>query len=98
MNIDPRPQAKTTSEMTKLFHDLEILLWSCGPEASKHDQVKVLISACIDDGIDKGPWIVGTVSSMGFNARHIGKILHDHVNHLWSRDSGGQYTTLPTLN
>ncbi len=84
--------------MAVLFRDLEVLLRNCGPKASKHDQVKVLTHACIDEGIDNGPWIISMVSSMGFNPRHVGKLLRDSIGHLWTLDKERRYTNLPTLN
>lgn len=50
------------------------------------------------EGIVKGPHIVGTVASMGFKPRHVGKLLHDNIGNLWQRDGERFYTTLPPLN
>lgn len=87
------------NEVAAMFRRLEDLHWNCQQRgSSRHDQAIVLVAACIEEGITKGPHIVGTVASMGFKPRHVGKLLHDNIGNLWQRDGERFYTTLPPLN
>lgn len=96
MNLSTPSLAGGPADMPAFFCRLEDLLHHCrNGEANKHAQVAALIDACIDAGINTGPWIIGTVSSMGFNTRHVGKILHDNKDERWRRDADRRYTNGP---
>ena len=51
------------------------LLEDCGPGISKHDLAIILITACIDEGLNTRPRIVGALKSLGFNSRHVAIVL-----------------------
>lgn len=86
-------------EVAAMFRRLEDLLWHCQQGGSnRHDQAIVLVAACVAEGIVTGPHIIGTVASMGFKPRHVGKLLNDNIGNLWQRDGDRFYTTLPPLN
>ena len=53
---------------------------------NQHEQVIPLIIACLSEGLSAGPVIVGTISHLGFNPRHVGKLLNENIGHLWQRD------------
>jgi hypothetical protein len=79
-------------------HDAELtaLLDSLDPGTSKHERAILGIHACIASGINKGPEIIATLSRLGFNALHVGKLLHDHrgsdpARHEWERLASGVY-------
>jgi len=78
---------------------LRKLALACGPDSNQHDKAIVLINACIEAGINTGKLIVGTLVCVGFNPRHIGKLLKDFrgtdlSRHYWQRDQEGVYSVL----
>jgi hypothetical protein len=80
-----------------LFDGFRQLMAECGPTVNKHDLVNVLISACIDQGLNTGPRIVGALDALGFNRRHVGMLLkegrgEEAERHTWKRNQQGQYT------
>lgn len=88
------------ADMDEFYHDLRELLDACAG-TSRHDQAKVGISYCIDQGLDTGPRIIGALRWVGFKPRHIGAILHansgsDPARHYWQRDDAGHYRNLPS--
>ena len=89
----PRP-------VNDIYRDLRELLDACAG-TNLHDQAMVGISFCIDEGIDQGPQIIGALRRMGFNPRHIGKLLHDlagsnPARHRWQRGKDDRYRNLPS--
>lgn len=83
-----------------LFGRLRKLWLDCGPSTNKHDQARILIAACLDEGIVQGPRIVGTLAKLGFNNRHVGKLLtsmsgSDPARYDWSKDEDGEYHLHP---
>lgn len=67
---------------------------------NQHDQATILITACIEEGMDEGKRIVGALKTLGFDPRHVGIILKtgtgDNPNrHLWRRDGTGKYSAYP---
>lgn len=87
-------------DMDEIYRELDELLAGCAG-TSLHDQATVGISFCIDERIDTGPQIIGLLRRAGFNARHIGKTLHDlsgadPARHRWQRDEAGHYRHLPS--
>ena len=80
------------------LRDLERHLTNAG--VNKHDRAHMLINACIGEGIDAGPRIIGVLAMLGFNKRHAGIMLKaglqlkpDWPN--WGRDDGGRYHAPP---
>lgn len=95
MTNDP----KTLRPVNDIFRDLRELLDSCA-DANRHDQAIVGINFCIDEGIDLGSQIIGFLRRVGFNPRHIGKLLHDlsgnnPARHRWQRGDDDRYRILP---
>lgn len=79
----------------ELFRRLRRLKDSSG--SNKNDQVIVLIEGCISEGLNQGKRITGAVASLGFNKRHVGKLLRektgkDPKRHRWTVDEAGFYT------
>ena len=94
---DPFATKETTYA---LFERLKKLLLDCGPETNKHDQVRILVAACLEEGIHQGPRIVGVLGKLGFNPRHVGKTLSmfagsDPAQYDWWKDSTGEYRLHP---
>lgn len=80
-----------------MFNRLRGLLASCGEASNQNERVTVLISACIDEGINTGPQIVGVVKALGFNPRHVGAMLKNDcgsspTRHRWLRGTDGIYS------
>lgn len=90
-----------TKEATyALFERLKRLWLDCGPATNKHDQVRMLVAACIEEDIRQGPRIVGVLGKLGFNRRHVGKMLSvlagpDPAQHDWWKDCAGDYHLHP---
>jgi hypothetical protein len=87
-------------QTTAIFHRLRALKADCGP--NKHDQAISLIWACISEGWDSGPRIVGALKALDLNPRHVGKTLRDlegpnPENHWWHRDQDGRYSVHPRV-
>ena len=83
----------------ELFDRLRGLIQACGTEANKHDQAIAVIAACIDEGLDTRPRIVGAMRHLGFSAAHAAMILNEATGcnserHRWRADEGGRYSLL----
>ena len=81
------------------FERLRALLKSLGPESNKHDRALVLISACIAEGIDTRPRILGALHLLGFNRGHGAILLREGTGtspdaHRWRKAADGRYKTL----
>lgn len=90
---------QSREDLNAFFQGLRELDQACRPNGNKHDRVTALICACIDEGIDTGPRVVGAIKRLGFNAQHVGKLLHDHTGsdparHHWQRTEAGRYINL----
>lgn len=94
MHTNVLPLAAGSAANPALLHRLAALLQKCQPVSNKHDQVTVLIHACIDEGIQEGRPIVDVVSSLGFNPGHVRIILKGGLGDRWHRGSDGRYATL----
>lgn len=86
-------------EWDEFIEALQVINDACGPEANKHDRAIVLISFCIDNGIDTIGHIINVLKRFGFHQGHIGSLLKDLSGHnaevyWWSRDSAGRYRNL----
>ena len=93
------PEPKSPDEKAEMFRRFNDLYWRCKQDGlNKHEQVIVLIGACIEEGITTGPSIVGTVAHVGLNKKHVGAVLAKSIGDLWHRDGNRLYTTLPSLN
>ena len=80
-----------------LFNRLRGLKAACGPRINKHDLAIVLISACIDEGLDTRPRIVGALRSLGLDYRHVAITLKQGTGvsptlHRWHRDAEGRHS------
>lgn len=93
-----RPVRSTTppnsADGTGLFDRLRDLVTHCGNGSNKHDVAIVLITACIQEGVDTGPRIIATLKHLSFNPRHIAILLkkgtgRDRDAHRWSRAEDG---------
>jgi hypothetical protein len=65
-----------------------------------NDQAIALITACILDGIDRGPDIVRTVTALGLNQASVGAQLGHNTGpnparHLWFKTEAGSYRLHP---
>jgi hypothetical protein len=78
-----------------LFQRLGELSRTCGA-ANKNELAIVLISACIIDGVNTMPRIIGVLKRFGLTRQHIAITLNreagpDHVRHHWYRHSNDTY-------
>lgn len=74
----------------------QLLASGCG----RNDQVLIMISECISEGIDEGPAIVRTLVELGFDRKHVGILLSRHTGfsparHSWFKDGNGKYRLHP---
>lgn len=72
MSTDTKLRSKFSDN---LYQEMEDLITSCGPEANKHDLAIVTIEACIDNGINTKPHLIGFLQNLGFKPGHIALIL-----------------------
>jgi len=77
-----------------LFTRLRALKEACG--SNKNDSAIALITACIGEGIDTRPQIIGTLKHLDYNPRHVGMMLNNNEGslpslHRWMRDADGCY-------
>lgn len=75
---------------------LQGLLSELGDGCIKHDQVRVLIAACISEGVTKGTDIIATIAALGFDRSHVGMWLarergSNAKRYRWFKDGDGQY-------
>ena len=64
--------------------------------SSKDDRIRMLITACIEQGFDIGPRITGIARALGFNAQHTDIILNRGTGNnpgprRWYKDQQGRY-------
>ncbi len=84
----------------ELFDGMRGMIAGFSPDINKHDQVHVLIIACIDRGLNTGVRIVRALKALGYNARHVGMLLKagagvNPERHTWRCDSEGCYSLHP---
>ncbi|WP_137870978.1 hypothetical protein [Sphingopyxis sp. 2PD] len=83
------------ADVNAIFERLRGLMKDCGrPGANKHDRMLVLIAACIDEGINTGPRIVGVAKRLNFDGQHAGITLSTGVGKYWERGENGTYRNL----
>lgn len=83
------------SSIAAIFDRLRGLMAACG--SNKHDVAIALISACIEEGVDTGPRIIGTLRRLELNPGHAARMLKegtgsDPARHRWQRDEEGRYS------
>lgn len=93
-NIQTQRDAAATTAFFQGLRDLDGQCRSRG--VNKHDRAIVLIIACIEEGLNTGPRIVGALRKLGFNPRHVGMHLRegtggDPQRHRWQRVEDGRY-------
>lgn len=81
-STNPTPPKKEDLYATLGEVQLQCTLQLC----NKNEQVVALILACLGEGLTAAPSIVGAIAHLGYNHRHVGKILHDNDGHLWHRN------------
>lgn len=88
----------TPTATTAMLRRLEVLRDVCIQiDCDKHDQVQILVAACIDEGINTGPGIIAKLADIGFDKDHVGIVLRTNLKRLWQRDGERFYTALPPL-
>lgn len=73
---------------------LRRLLDTHGSGGNKHEQAIMLIEACIMEGINTGPEIIGALRQLDFDPRHIAIALKGDTDyaHRWVKDVNGIYS------
>lgn len=89
------PAACSSAEAKAVFARLRALAADCG--TNKHDVAIALITACIIEGWDTGPQIIGTLCKLGLDRRHVAILLKESAGtnpdrHFWRRDGDGRYS------
>lgn len=79
-------------ETVAIFRRLRELMQAC--KANKNDRMIVLIAACIDEGFDRYPRIMGAVKCLGFDDHHARIILNKSIGVHWTRDESRIYRNL----
>ena len=75
---------------------LQRLLDTYGTGANKHEQAIMLVEACISEGINTGPRIIGALKRLGFDHRHVAIVLKGDTPfaHGWRKGTDGIYSLL----
>ena len=81
-------------EVNAIFRRLRELHATMSENENRHTCVNILISACIDEGIDTGKRITGAIGRLGFSKKHAGIILKDGTGTRWKADALGKYSNL----
>lgn len=97
---NPTDPLATKELIDAFFRRLRQLWLDCGEGMSKHEQARVLIRACIEEGLVNGKRIVGVLARIGFDRRHAGLTLgslcgSNPALHDWWRDETGCYRLHP---
>ena len=73
---------------------LQRLLEGYGSEGNMHEKAIMLIEACIMEGLNTGPAIIGALKRLGFNPRHVAIILRGDAQYAcrWLKDADGIYS------
>ncbi|WP_257540721.1 hypothetical protein [Sphingobium sp. CFD-1] len=73
---------------------LQRLLDGYGSEGNMHEKAIMLIEACIMEGLNTGPAIIGALKRLGFNPRHIAIVLKGDTPFAcrWRKDADGIYS------
>ncbi len=83
-----------TDSSKTILDRLRALKSECGPD--KNDQATVLICACILEGLDTAKRIVGALSAIGMNAKHVKirltKKAKSSAGRYWQCDDEGRYS------
>lgn len=76
---------------------LQHVLDTFGSGCNRHEQLILMIEACIGEGIDTSSRIIAALKNLGFNAQHVSMALKDlnPIAHRWQRSADGIYR-LPT--
>lgn len=90
----------SNAETTTLFRQLRRLMAACGAKTNKHDLAIVLITACIEGGLDTRPRLIGALRQLGLDPRHAAIVLNNETGddprrHRWHRDIDGGYRLHP---
>ncbi len=82
--------ASWTPERWDEFHQgLEHLLAEHGAGLNRNDQARLLIAACVSEGINTVPKIITAVAPIGFNPRHLGVLMNNDQDGWWRRADRG---------
>lgn len=89
-----------TKDLTDAFFRRLRQLYQACRELSKHEQARVLIRACMEEGLIEGTRIVGVLTRIGFNRQHAGLILRslcgsNPERNDWGKDTAGHYHLHP---
>lgn len=74
------------------FERRRSLVKASGP--NKHDQVTVLVSACIGDGINTMGQLLDEGERMGFNRGHVARIVNYETGLRWRCRSDDTYVNI----
>lgn len=89
----------TIEHSSNLIGRLRNLRDSCGEGSNKHDLAIVLISACLDEGVNTKTSIIGVLTAVGFNPKHVAIVLKNETGNnpassRWRIDDEGRHSLL----
>lgn len=91
-----KPSAfSTADEWNEFYERLERLLDEHGAGLNKNDQARLLIAACVTEGINIVSQIITAVAPLGFDPRHLGALMNSDQDGWWRRARGGVLTLAP---
>lgn len=85
-----------TDLTTDALDRLRALDAAIAPHSNRHDRAIILIKECLAEGIDRGTDIIQTLTDLGFDQRHVGKLISDGCGpkperHHWQKMPDGRY-------
>ena len=90
-------ETRSKPSSSAMFERLQRLIDHNGKKPNKHDLAIVLITACISEGVNTGPKIIGVLTHLGFNNKHVAMILKAEAGtnpelHRWRKTQDGHYS------
>jgi len=82
------------AEVDEIFLRLRQLKSALGKPTNADNRLVAMIAACIDEGIDTSPRILGAARRLGFDLRHTRRVLHSGIDHTWTRAADDRFGNL----
>lgn len=82
------------AEVDEIFQRLRELKSILGKPTNADNRLIAMIAACIDEGINTSPRIIGAARQLDFDVRHIRRVLRSGVGHTWHRAPDDRFSNL----
>lgn len=82
------------AEVDEIFQRLRELKSNLGKPTNADNRLTAMIAACIDEGINTSPRIIGAALQLGFDLRHTRRVLRSGIGHTWHRAADDRFSNL----